>query len=68
MTTKVTITCQTDSHWDLRVVTQDKGPDGFWYENPYIAPIVLGPGESTEQLHMYVHDSRRYIVEEKIRE
>lgn len=74
MTTKVTITCQENSHWDLSVQAQDKihldpdvhpdGVTGSWSSN--YQPIVLGPGESTKEL--YVHDSRRYIVEEKVRE
>lgn len=72
MTTKVTITCQENSHWDLKVTTQDKihldpdvhpnGAEGGWSNS---ATLVLGPGASVENL--YVWDSRRFLVEEQVR-
>lgn len=75
MTTKVTITCQENSHWNLRITAQDKtmlDPDvhpsnttlEFWTNASYQSPIILEPGESTEKDHLYVHSTRRYIVEE----
>jgi hypothetical protein len=75
MTTKVTITCQENSHWHLKVTAQELvrlDPDvhpqmpedqlNYWKDVSYNPVVILGPGQSTENL--YVHDSRRYIVEE----
>lgn len=67
MTTKITITCQQDSHWDLKVITQDfvknqSDPNsGGWESHPIIIPQKLGPGDTA---HLHVWDTRRYIIEE----
>lgn len=72
MTTKIIITCQENSHWDIAVITQDQEYDfksqthtDKW--NNVGEPKILGPGESTEKDHMYVHSSRRFVVEERVR-
>jgi len=66
MTTKVTITCQENSHWDLKVTTQDKIHINGAEEWSDTSSIVLGPGEIAENI--YVYDTRRYLVEEKVRD
>lgn len=63
MTTKVTITCQEDSHWDLKVITQDLSVgDNGGKEWANGAERVLGPGQTANDL--YVWDTRRFVIEE----
>lgn len=65
MTTKVTITCQEDSHWPILVAKEDREYNhdnkswlDCWTE---ISSVTLRQGNSHEA---YVHDSRRLRIEE----
>jgi hypothetical protein len=66
MTTKVTVQCPKDSHWDIKVSTQDKMNDprarlsaDLWVNLTTV--VVLKPTESYEA---YVHSTRRIVIEE----
>jgi hypothetical protein len=65
MTTKVVVTCPDNSHWPLKVITQDCVFDAIarevtteWKDT---SSVELRVGEKHET---YVHSSRRLVIEE----
>lgn len=67
MTTKLDVSCPQDSHWNLKVTTQNLVPDRdfpelrHWEDCTFTPPLIVGPGDIG---HFYVWDTRRYIIEE----
>lgn len=69
MTTKVKIECPDNSHWHIKVTTQDRVYDhdkrAYTDEWRTAESFVL---EQTQQREVYIHDSRRLIVDEVVPE
>lgn len=62
MTKKVRIENADTSSHEVRVFTEDKGPDGEWKRSEMQIPVDLNtPTALTEQ---YIHSTRRIVIEE----
>lgn len=68
MTTKVSIQCPPDSHWNLSIRTEDKRHENdnhnmpaAWADAAGVVPVVLDPGS---EYSTYLTSTRRIVVEE----